>query len=109
SDFTFVFVGSFDVAAIQPLVERYLGSLPSIHRTETWKDVGARPPSGVIEKQVEKGIDPKSHAVILFTGSFTFDQRQRVAIRAMGEILQTRLRETIREELGGTYSISAST
>jgi zinc protease len=31
-----------------------------------------------------------------------------VAIRAMSEILQTRLLETIREELGGTYSIRAS-
>src|SRR4029077_13239043 len=68
SDFTFVFVGSFDVAAIQPLVERYLGSLPSIHRTEHWKDVGARLPTGVIEKQVVKGIDPKSQAVIIFSG-----------------------------------------
>ena len=29
SDFTFVFVGSFDLAAMKPLVERYLGGLPS--------------------------------------------------------------------------------
>jgi len=108
SDFTFVFVGSFDVAAMQPLVERYLGSLPSLHRTENWKDVGARLPTGVIEKQVVKGIDPKSQAAIIFSGPFSFDQTQRVAIRAMADILQTRLRETIREELGGTYSISAS-
>jgi len=108
SDFTFVFVGSFDVAAIQPLVERYLGSLPAIHRTETWKDDGARLPTGVIEKQVVKGIDPKSQAAIIFSGPFDYDQSQRVAIRAMADVLQTRLRETIREELGGTYSISAS-
>jgi zinc protease len=31
-----------------------------------------------------------------------------VAIRAMAEVLQMRLLETIREELGGTYSINAS-
>ncbi|PYS68978.1 MAG: peptidase M16, partial [Acidobacteria bacterium] len=31
SDFTFVFVGSFDLPTIKPLVEKYLGSLPSIH------------------------------------------------------------------------------
>ena len=30
SDFTFVFVGSFDLATMKPLVERYLGSLPSL-------------------------------------------------------------------------------
>ena len=28
SDFTFVFVGAFDLATMKPLVERYLGALP---------------------------------------------------------------------------------
>ncbi|HXM35007.1 MAG TPA: insulinase family protein, partial [Pyrinomonadaceae bacterium] len=42
------------------------------------------------------------------SGPFEYDQTHRVAIRAMAEVLQTRLLETIREELGGTYSISAS-
>lgn len=109
SGFTFVFVGTLDVNAMRPLVERYLASLPSTYRAETWKDVGARYPTGVIEKRVEKGIDPKSEAAIVYTGAFVFtDQTQRVAIRAMSDILQTRLRETIREQLGGTYSIAAS-
>jgi zinc protease len=108
SGFTFVFVGTFDTTTIRPLVERYLGSLPSIHRTETWKDVGARLPTGVITKQVQKGLEPKSQAALVYTGPFVFNQSQRVAIVAMAEILQNRLRETIREQLGGTYSISAS-
>jgi zinc protease len=107
SDFRFVFVGSFDLPTIKPLVERYLGALPSIRRKETWKDVGVRPPTGVVEKKVEKGIEPKSQSAIVFTGPFEFDETQRIAIRAMAEVLQTRLRETIREELGATYSIRA--
>jgi zinc protease len=108
SDFTFVFVGSFDEATIKPFVERYLASLPSIHRKETWKDIGVQLPSGVIEKKVEKGIEPKSLNAIVFSGPFEHDQAHRVAIRAMSDVLQTRLLETIREELGGTYSIGAS-
>jgi zinc protease len=108
SDFTFMFVGNIDLPVIKPLVERYLGSLPSLHRKETWKDVGAREPTGVITKVVEKGIEPKSQAAIIFSGPFEYTQDQRVAIRAMAEILQTRLLETIREDLGGTYSISAN-
>jgi len=108
SDFTFVFVGSFDLPTIKPLVERYLGSLPSINRKETWKDIGVRTATGVIEKKVEKGIEPKSLNAIVFTGPFEHDQIHRIAIRAMSEVLQMRLLETIREELGGTYSISAS-
>jgi zinc protease len=105
SDFTFFFVGSFDEATIKPLVERYLGALPSLKRKETWKDVGVTLPSGVVEKTVAKGIEPKSRAAIVFSGPFVFDQQHRAAIRAMSEILQTRLLDLIREELGGTYSI----
>jgi len=108
SDFTFFFVGSFDEAMMKPLVERYLGSLPSIGRKETWKDVGARAATGVIEKKVEKGIEPKSQTAIVFSGPFVYEQPRRVAIRAMSEILENRLLEVIREELGGTYSVSAS-
>lgn len=107
SDFTFYFVGSFETEMMKPLVERYLGALPSTHRKETWKDIGVTWPKGVVEKKVEKGIEPKSRAAIVFNGPFKFDQENRVAIRAMSEILQTRLLEIIREELGGTYSISA--
>ena len=108
SDFTFVFVGSFDLATIKPLVEHYLGSLPSIHRKESWKDVGVRTPAGVVEKRVEKGIEPKSRSAIVFGGPFEFDQAHRIEIRAMAEILQRRLLEAIREELGGTYGITAN-
>jgi zinc protease len=108
SDFTFVFVGSFDVATIQPLIEKYLGSLPSIRRKESWKDVGVRTPNDVVLKRVEKGVEPKSQSAIVFSGPFEYNQTNRVAIRAMSEILGRRLLETIREELSGTYGISAS-
>ena len=106
-DFTFVFVGSLEPEVMRPLVERYLASLPSTGRKETWKDIGVREPDGVIEDEVKKGIEPKSQTAIMFTGPMQYNQEQRVVIRAMAEILQTRLRETLREELGGTYSVSA--
>jgi zinc protease len=106
SDFTFVFVGSFDLPTLKPLVERYLGGLPSTGRKETWKDVGARDPVGVVVKTVEKGIEPKSQTAIVFTGPFEFDPTHRVVLRTMTQILQTRLLDTLREELGGTYSVN---
>ena len=108
SDFTFIFVGSFDEATIRPLAEQYLAALPSLRRKETWKNVGIDPPKGVVERRVEKGIEPKSRASIAFTGTFQYDQTQRVAIRAMSMVLETRLREILREDLGGTYSVGAS-
>ncbi|HYW71983.1 MAG TPA: insulinase family protein [Pyrinomonadaceae bacterium] len=108
SDFTFVFVGSFDEATIKPLVEKYLASLPSLHRQESWKDVGVRTPNDVVVKRVEKGVEPKSLSSISFSGPFEYNQQNRIAIRAMCEIMQRRLLEVIREDLSGTYSINVS-
>jgi zinc protease len=106
SDFTFVFVGSFQPETLKPLVEQYLGGLPSTNRRETWKDVNMRPAKGVVEKVVKKGVEPKSQTSIVFTGPFVHDQAHRVEIRAMAAVLENRLRDVLREELGGTYSVS---
>ena len=105
SDFTFVFAGSLDLAVIKPLVERYLGSLPSLRRKETWRNVGITPPKGVVEKTVRRGIEPKSEAAVVFTGSFPFDSPHRVGFDALAVVLETRLRESLREALRGTYSV----
>jgi zinc protease len=105
SDFTFVFAGSFDLGVIRPLAERYLGSLPSLRRNETWKNVGIVPPKGVVEKTVRKGIEPKSQAAIVFTGPFTFDTAHQVELDALAVVLERRLRETLREALSGTYGV----
>ena len=106
SDFTFVFAGRFTVDEMRPLVERFLASLPATRRKETWKDSGIRPPRGVVERVVEKGLEPKGRTVLVFTGDMPVDRTRSVALVAMAEVLQARLRDAIREELGGTYSIN---
>ncbi len=108
SNFTFVLVGSFDLATMRPFVERYLASLPATHAHETWRDVGLRTPTAVVEREVDKGIDPKSEAAIVFSGPFEYDQAHRSVIRAMAMILENRLRQALREDLSGTYAQSAS-
>jgi zinc protease len=105
SDFTFVFAGSFDLSAIKPLVAQYLGALPSLHRHETWKNVGITPPKGIVEKTVRKGIEPKSQADVVFTGPFLFSSPHQVALDALALVLETRLRETLRGALSGTYGV----
>jgi zinc protease len=106
SDFTFVFVGSFDVAAMKPLVERYLASLPAIHRVEAARDNGIHPPAGVVERQVVKGVEPKSEVSIVFTGPFRNTEVNRQLITTMGQMLSGNLHRTLREDLGGTYGVS---
>jgi zinc protease len=105
SDFTFVFVGNIDLDSIEPMIKRYIGSLPALNHNESWKDVGIRPPKGVVKKTVKKGVEQKSQVAIVFTGPFEYNQENRNAIRALGLVLETRLRNKIREDLGGTYNI----
>jgi zinc protease len=93
---------------LRPLVERYLGALPSAGRKETGKDVGVRPPTGVIDKQVVKGIDPKSEVSVVYTGPFQNTPMNRLVMRVMGEMLQGNLHQALREEMGGTYGVGVS-
>jgi zinc protease len=91
---------------MKPLVERYLGSLPSLRRSEAVKDVGVHPPVGVVEKQVRSGIEPRSQVSIVFSGPFQNDEMHRVVGNAMAETLAGNLQRTLREDLGGTYGVS---
>ena len=81
-------------SSISPVCRRSAGS-------ESWKDVGIRPPAGVVERRVEKGTEQKSRAVLVFTGPMRYDTTQTATLRAMAEVLQTRLRDALREDLGG--------
>lgn len=108
SNFTFVFVGSFTPETIKPLVETYIASLPATHAHETWRDLGIAPPTGVVDKAISKGIAPKSEIAIVFSGPLVYDDAHILALRAMTLVLESRLFDTIRQELGGTYSITAT-
>lgn len=108
SNFTFIFVGSFTPDTIKPLVETYLASLPATHNKETWRDLGVPPPTGVIKKTVSKGIAPRSEVSIIFSGAFDYSDASRLALRTAVMLLQSRLNDAIREELGATYSIEAT-
>ena len=108
SNFTFLFIGNFKVDSIKPLVEQYLASLPSLGRKETWKDIGIKPPKGVISKQVKKGIEPKSSVSLTFTGPFEWSQQNKYDFNSMLDVLNIKLREVLREDKGGTYGVGVS-
>src|SRR5262249_20135505 len=107
SNFTFVFVGSFTLDAIRPLVETYIASLPATHTRETWRDQGVRAPAGVIQTTVKKGIAPKSEVAIVFNGPLDFTPQTRFALQTATLVLQGGLNDAIREQLGATYAITA--
>lgn len=105
-DFTFYLVGSFDPDSVRPYVERYLGALPSTGRNESWRDVGVRTPDGVVTRTVRRGVEPKGRTSITFSGPATADRRTSALLRTLGDVLEIRLRERLREQMSGTYGVS---
>jgi zinc protease len=103
-DFTFLLVGNVDTVAVKPLVETYLASLPNTGRVEKAKDNGITTPKGVVQRVVHKGTEPKASTRFVFSGTCTYTPENRFVLRALTTLMQTKLNETLREKLGGTYS-----
>ena len=108
SGFTFVFSGSFDPQAVKPLIARYLGALPSTNRHETYKDEGIRPPKGVIEKTVVKGLEPSSRVRLVFSGPMTWTPEQRLSLKVLGMVLEGQLGAVLRESQSATYGVKVT-
>ena len=106
-DFTFWFVGNVDKDVLIPLVEKYLGSIPST-KDEVWIDRGIRPPSGMVDEKIFKGSEPKSSVHMIFTGAMEYNRKESYYLRCLGEILDIRLVEILREEKSGVYGVGAS-
>jgi zinc protease len=106
SGFTFVFVGNLDLDRTKALVETYLGSLPATHRKETWHDVNVQHPRGIAKKTVTKGSEPKALVSMAFHGKEKWSRDADNDIHMLGEILRIRLREVLREDMGGVYGVS---
>jgi zinc protease len=107
-DFTFVLVGNFEPDEIEPLVLRYLGGLPSAGRQESWRDVGVRPPGEIVEVEVLKGLEPKSRVRITFHGDAEWTPQAAHDIGSLAQLMRIRLREVLREDMGGTYGVGVS-
>jgi zinc protease len=105
-DFTFVIVGAFKPDSIRPLVETYLGGLPTRPGSRGWRDTGERRPEGVIEKEFRFGREPRARTAIVFGGLFEHSEDDQYALGATTSVLNMRLRDRLREALGGTYSVS---
>jgi len=102
--FTFTLVGSFDIDKIKPLLEKYLGSLPSGKGDETYKNLGIHIPAGQLTKDVHKGIGDKSSVQLVFSGDYDFNADNNLQVDALNEILNIKLIERLREKEGGVYA-----
>ncbi len=106
SDFTFFFVGSFSPEEMKPLVQKYLGNLPSTGRSESWKNVGVQLSKGQIDTTFVKGKAPKALVELLYHNDFQFNADNRYALGSLASLLRIKLREAMREDEGGVYGVS---
>src|SRR5690606_31586347 len=100
---TFVFVGNFEVEKIKPLLETYLGGLPSDKRNEQYIDRGVKPLPGKVERTVRKGIEDKAQLQLFFHGSYSYAPNNTIQRRAWSEILEVKVPELPREKEIGVY------
>ena len=109
ADFSFFMVGTFKIDAVVPLLAEYVGSLPSTgKKTSQFKDIGLCFPQSVQRVRVEKGREPSGQTVISFFAAPPPDPAEQENVAAATTVLQTALRDILREELGQTYSVSVS-
>jgi zinc protease len=107
ADFTYFFVGAFTEAQITPLLEKWVASLPSTgKKTAAARDMGVKFPAAVVKEGVSKGKEPASQTLLSFFADPGFDEFEMHRARAAASVLNIRLREILREELGGTYGVS---
>jgi zinc protease len=108
ADFTFFFTGTFRPDSLVPLLARYVGSLPSTgKRSSAWVAKGPRFPTGVTRVEVRKGVEPKGSVRMTFFTHTPIEELDQHRAGTAASILTDHLRSSLRELLGGTYSVSA--
>jgi zinc protease len=109
ADFTYFIVGTFTVDEITPLLEKWVATLPSTgKKASTFRDMGVRFPGSKVADEVKKGREPRGQTVMSFFADTNLDELEMHRARAAASLLGIRLRDILREELGGTYGVSVS-
>ena len=109
ANFTFFFVGAFKVDEVAPLLATYLGSLPSTGKPDSKRgDLRIQFPASVVRETITKGREPRSQTAITFFADTKLDEMEDYRLSAATAVVQARLRDILREQMGGTYSVSVS-
>lgn len=108
SDFTFILVGNFDVEKIKPMLETYLGGLPSTGEKETWKDPNITKKNGIVNSKTTMGKTQKDLVGIHFHGSAEWTSDNNYIFNSMIKVLDIQLREAMREDKGGVYGVGVN-
>ncbi len=108
--FTFVLVGAFNLEQAKALVTAYIGGLPSdLSKTFKAVDTGMRPINAVKRVEFARGSEPKSTAILKYTGEIAdYDLVEDFKLYLLEEALKIKLTESLREQLSGVYTVGVS-
>ena len=106
SNFRFTFIGNVDLDVLKPLVEKYLGSLPTGKAGLKAQDDGVRTVKGVVVNDFKAQMQqPKVAVYRIFTGEIPYTLKNRMTMNFLAQALNSRYLISIREEKGGTYGV----
>ncbi|WP_277121067.1 M16 family metallopeptidase [Bacteroides ndongoniae] len=108
SDFRFFLVGNVDIEKVKPLIEQYLGALPSIGRKETFRDNHMDIAKGMLENTYAKEQQtPMATVFMLYSGKCKYDLKDNLLMSFLTQALDMVYTEEVREKEGGTYGVSS--
>jgi zinc protease len=108
-EFTFFIVGNIEKETVIPMVEKYIGSLHTTGRNETWIDRDVNQPDGKISKEISLPLTvPKSTVFISFSEDMKYNPKNYLGLAVVEGVLDLVYTEKVREEEGGTYGVRVS-
>ena len=96
-------VGSFTEAQIIPLIEKYMGGLPSGEINTKIKDIGLFPKTGANSFTLHKGSEPQAMLMHYFTGKTPYIPDDNFLLDQLNSVLNNKIIDTIREKMSAIY------
>ena len=107
---TLIIVGDVDLNTLQPLVEKYAGSLPKGRKASSWIDRDMEITPGWRSRQFKADMQtPKSTVLEVYSAFADYSYALEANLDALEYIMSMRYTESLREEEGGTYGASVAT
>ncbi len=103
--FKFFFVGNINEEEAMPLIQKYIGNLPSAKKPDMWKDVSPKFPAGIVNDVVYKGKEEKGFVGMVWNSDYQWSPENNIKMRELNMILDIMLRENVREKESGTYGV----
>ena len=107
-DFTFLFVGNINLEEAKPLIETYLGGLPTINRKENYQDIQLNIRKGTHKNLFEKQMEtPKATVLNIISGNCEYNLKNDLLMTMLSQTMSMVYLETVREKEGASYGVSA--